>query len=125
MPIILGKVYATWCGYCQQLAPEWSKLKKSLKNIKFVELEEKQINKKHQFEVKNSTSLNLINNKPQLEVNGYPTIFKIQPNQKIEYYNGERTANAIKSWVLPINNTKRKRSYRNKTYRRNPFFLGK
>ena len=121
MPIILGKVYATWCGYCQQLAPEWSKLKKSLKNIHIIDIEEKQINKKNQFEAKYAKSLNLINNNPQLEVNGYPTIFKIHPNRKIEYYNGPRTAQAIKQWVLPRNKTVRsKRSFnnRNKTYRR-------
>jgi thiol-disulfide isomerase/thioredoxin len=119
MPIILGKVYATWCGYCQQLAPEWSKLKKTLKNIKFVDIEENQTNKKDQFESNHAKSLNLINNKPQLEVNGYPTIFKIHPNKKIEYYTGIRTAGEMKKWVLPKKNTKsKKRSYRNKTYRR-------
>ena len=119
MPIILGKVYATWCGYCQQLAPEWSKLKKILKTIQFVDIEEKQTNKKQQFEAKHAKSLNLINNNPQLEVNGYPTIFKIQPNKKIEYYTGTRTAQAIKQWVLPRNKTiRKKRSFNNKTYRR-------
>lgn len=119
MPIILGKVYATWCGYCQQLAPEWAKLKKSLKTVQFVDIEEKQINKKHQFESKYAKSLNLINNNPQLEVNGYPTIFKIHPNRKIEYYTGPRTAQAIKHWVLPRNKTNRHNmSFKNKTYRR-------
>jgi thiol-disulfide isomerase/thioredoxin len=117
MPVIVGKVYATWCGYCQQLAPEWSKLKKSMKNVQFVEIEEKQTNKKVQFERKHAKHLNLVNGKPQLEVNGYPTIFKIHPNRKIEYYNGPRTANAMKHLVLPKNNTKRKRTHRNKTYK--------
>ena len=124
MPIILGKVHATWCGYCQQLAPEWSKLKKILKNVEFVDIEEKETNKKQQFESKNAKSLNLINNKPQLEVNGYPTIFKIHPNRKIEYYTGARTAHAIKQWVLPRNKTIRKKpSYRNKTHRRRHRFF--
>jgi len=121
MPIILGKVHATWCGYCQQLAPEWSKLKKILKNIQFVDIEEKQINKKQQFETKHAKSLNLINGNPQLEVNGYPTIFKIHPNRKIEYYTGPRTAQAIKHWVLPRNKSIRKKKVfnnKNKTYRR-------
>ena len=124
MPIIVGKVYATWCGYCQQLAPEWSKLKKILKNVEFVDIEEKQVNKKQQFESKYAKSLNLINNKPQLEINGYPTIFKIHPNRKIEYYTGARTAPAIKQWVLPRNKTIRKKpAYRNKTHRRRHRFF--
>lgn len=117
MPTILGKVYASWCGYCQQLAPEWSKLKKSVKNIQFVEIEEKQMNKKNDFETKYAKYLNTINGKPQLEVNGYPTIFKIHPNKKIEYYNGPRTAEAMKKWISPKNKTKRRRTYKNKTYR--------
>ena len=118
MTIIVGKVYANWCGYCKQLAPEWSKLKKSLKRVQFVEIEEKQINKKQHFESKYAKYLNSINNKPQLEVNGYPTIFKIHPNRKIEYYNGPRIASAMKKWIFPKNKTKRHRTYRNKTYRR-------
>jgi thiol-disulfide isomerase/thioredoxin len=124
MPIILGKVHATWCGYCQQLAPEWSKLKTSLKNIQFVDIEEKETNKKQQFETKHAKSLNLINGNPQLEVNGYPTIFKMRPNRKIEYYTGPRTAQAIKHWVLPRNKSIRKKrmfNNRNKTYRRRLF----
>lgn len=118
--IIVGKVYATWCGYCQQLQPEWTKLKKSIHHkIQFVDIEEKQIGKKAGFEKKYAKSLNPINDVPQLEVNGYPTIFKIRPNQKIEYYTGPRTAEAMKNWVLPSNNTRKGRDQRkNKTFRR-------
>ena len=30
--ILIGKVYANWCGHCQHLKPEWLKMKKELKS---------------------------------------------------------------------------------------------
>jgi thiol-disulfide isomerase/thioredoxin len=91
-PIIVGKVYADWCGYCTELIPEWRKLKSLLpNNVTFVQIEDSQKLKREKFEKKHGP----------LVVNGFPTIFKIHPGQKIEYYtSGARTAEAIKAWVL-------------------------
>jgi thiol-disulfide isomerase/thioredoxin len=30
--IIIGLVYANWCGHCKTLAPEWKKLTNTLKS---------------------------------------------------------------------------------------------
>jgi len=106
-PVILGKVYANWCGYCKQLKPEWAKLKKMLPKTQFVEIEEKQTNKRARLEKKHNLQLN---------VSGYPTIFKIQNNQ-IYYYTGpNRTAQAIKAWAFPYSSyTRKNKSKKNRT----------
>jgi thiol-disulfide isomerase/thioredoxin len=105
-PIIVGKVYANWCGHCQILKPEWKKLKRSIPvgRVEFIEIEESESAKRANFEKKIKTTLN---------VNGYPTIFKIHKNKQVEYYTGPRTADEMRKWVLtskkPVKNTTIKR----------------
>lgn len=95
--VIIGKVYADWCGHCQTLKPEWKKMKTHVKmknrkhNVVFTEIEEKQIDTKlrkleEQHRVK-------------VEANGYPTLFKISDG-KVTYYSGNRTSDAMSNWVL-------------------------
>jgi thiol-disulfide isomerase/thioredoxin len=120
MKTIIGKIYANWCGHCKTLKPQWNSMKKMIhnKNIKFVEIEEQQENKLNQFK----------NQYPSLQINGYPTIFKIYPNKKIEYYNENRMANDMKNWALTNvrQNTNTKRKFRknrhSKTIKNNTYF---
>lgn len=93
--IIIGKVYANWCGHCQHLKPEWSKMKNELRSKKmekncmfeFVEIEENELDSyKERF--------------PQLNVSGYPTIFKNNGDDQLEYYNGDRTSSEMSNWAL-------------------------
>lgn len=117
MKIIIGKVYANWCGHCQSLNPEWDKMKLLLRknpNIQFVEIEEMQKQKFNNFKKKF----------PQLEVNGYPTIFKINNKKNIEYYTGNRIMMDMKKWAIEKNKGSTKKMFRNnknikknKTYR--------
>jgi thiol-disulfide isomerase/thioredoxin len=105
MKTIIGKVYANWCGHCQSLKPEWSKLKLLLKknpNIQFVEIEEAQTNKLNNFKKRF----------PQLEINGYPTIFKITKKKQIDYYTGNRISMDMKKWVNEKNNRSTKKIFR-------------
>ena len=92
MKTIVGKVYANWCGHCQQLKPEWDTMKSLVKNkdIEIVEFEENENEKLDEFKKKY----------PGLKINGYPTIFKILPNKQIEYYTGNRTSHDMEKWVL-------------------------
>lgn len=95
--IIVGKVYADWCGHCQMLKPEWAKMKKHMHSIKgnkrilFVEVEEKQIESKlRQLEKDQNVTI---------QTDGYPTLFKID-NGKVQYYNGDRQSSAMTNWYL-------------------------
>jgi thiol-disulfide isomerase/thioredoxin len=90
---IIGKIYANWCGHCQQLKPEWSKMKTNLKqnaHLQIIEIEESQNELLTEFKSKH----------PNLQINGYPTIFKIHSNGAIEYYSGDRKANEMQKWAL-------------------------
>ena len=95
--IIVGKVYADWCGHCKALKPEWKQMKsrinqtKGRKNIVYSEIEANQINTK----LKKLQKENNI----QLKVEGYPTLFRIE-NGKVDYYNGNREAKQMAEWYL-------------------------
>lgn len=97
--VIVGKIYANWCGHCTALAPEWEKMKTQLKSkhssIVFEEIEQSE----------EAIKLNRVNrlyrNRTSKQVamqDGYPTIFKIVKG-KLSYYNGPRTADALVKWV--------------------------
>ena len=96
MRTIVGKIYANWCGHCQSLKPEWDTMKSTIKNgsnIQFIEIEEGEVNKLERFKQQF----------PNLEVNGYPTIFKIHPTRSIEYYNGARLSYDMEKWATSNN----------------------
>lgn len=114
MKTIVGKIYANWCGHCQSLKPEWQMMRSTIKNgsnIQFIEIEEGQINKLERFKKQF----------PNLEVNGYPTIFKIHPNRSIEYYNGARLAYDMKKWATNNNQIKKANKTNKKTAKRKTF----
>lgn len=95
--IVVGKVYANWCGHCQALKPEWQKMKQHISKKKgkthvvFVEIEESEIN----------TKLNKLNQDHNVivQANGYPTLFRIEGG-KVEYYGGTRQSNQMSQWFL-------------------------
>jgi thiol-disulfide isomerase/thioredoxin len=95
--IVVGKVYADWCGHCQSLKPEWAKMKhkihkkKGKHHIVYEEVEEKEIDTKLK-RIKNEQKVNI-------EANGYPTLFRIS-NGKVDYYNGNRQSDAMADWYL-------------------------
>jgi len=95
-PITVGLVYAEWCGHCQALKPIWKQLKQSLStNPKFniFELEDSDVNKESKLK-----SVSKKTHGGSIQVNGFPTLFKIL-NGKVEYYNGERTLDALLKWA--------------------------
>lgn len=99
---IIGLVYASWCGHCQQLKPEWEKMKTSVSSKQeIIEIEESEKERLEKFKQMN----------PSLEINGYPTIFKIHSDGRVEYFDGPRDAVHLKKWasITPKHMTFRKK----------------
>lgn len=95
--IIVGKIYANWCGHCQALKPEWAKMRKLIKRkdrgkkIQFVEIEESQMaDKLPKFQQKHNV---------KVEANGFPSLFRLA-NGKVDYYQGNRSAYPMAEWFL-------------------------
>jgi len=107
--LIIGKIYADWCGHCVALMSEWKKLKETMKhkriddtNVIFKEIGDTKENKKKGLAVdaliENFNKKNRVNLEPIKIDGGFPTIFKIY-NGKLEYYKGERNAESILKWA--------------------------
>ena len=98
--VIVGKIYADWCGYCQMMQDDWDNLKRDLgenKKIEFVD----DIEQKNETDRVNDVNEKYLKKSPlKLSLQGgYPTIFKIK-NGKISYFNGERRYDVMKRWFL-------------------------
>jgi hypothetical protein len=99
-PVIIGLVYANWCGHCQSLKPEWETMKQNMMSspsyrngsYKFIEIEDSDNAKEAKISNINSR---LIGSK--LTANGYPTIFKVRGG-KLEYFQGGRTSSELEKW---------------------------
>lgn len=106
---IIGLVHAEWCGHCQELKPKWDVMRTRLQKTPSIEIKE--------VEVSDTIGLsNLKETHPSLEINGYPTIFKINrvgKDDSIQYYEGAREVDSLVKWAkspTPTNTI-----FRNKT----------
>jgi len=105
--LLIGKIYADWCGHCRMLKPEWNKLKYNIKQkngshgyqIHYIEIE--QSAEQSKVDEVNKKYLHATDKKLALQ-GGYPTIFKIM-NGHLEYYSGPRKAEAMQKWFLHHN----------------------
>jgi len=114
---VFGKVYAEWCGACQNLQPKWVEMLDKLKGDEWKTLpqdKKEQEMKKSIFIDKNGTILEIIqiqdsdydsykSHRPELsslEATGYPTIFRKIEDSPIEYYKGDRSPEDMISWAL-------------------------
>ena len=69
---IVCKIYANWCGHCQNLKPVWAELKNLMhtdKNVTMIEIEESEMKEK-MGKLRNIC-------KKDIDVRGFPTIVKI------------------------------------------------
>ncbi len=95
--IVVGKLYMVGCGHCDALVQPWNKMKKNV---------EKKVMVAGDIEAAETGKLAELNKKhgSNVEVQGgYPTIYKIKPDGKVEYYNGERTAKELIRWATNKN----------------------
>ena len=110
--IVVGQIYADWCGHCKSLKSEWKKMKNMIKmgrgrNLKnavfeFVEIGDTPKNQQKgitiEYLLENFNANRFPNGDQQLAIDsGFPTLFKIC-NKKLEYYSGNRTAKEMFSW---------------------------
>ena len=120
-PLVIGLIYAKWCGHCQALEPEWKSMKQNMLNKNSVsshqilEIEDSDPDKDAKLEGINKTV-----HSGKIQANGYPTIFK-NVGGKLEYYEGGRTAVEMEKWFL--GKTAENRPDHQKTWR-NYFFGG-
>ena len=107
----VGKVYAKWCGACKVLTPNWKTMKEMVGGkVNVVEFETDEDKASfEQFQQKNNV---------HIQVNGFPTLFKLtggnennQPN--VTYYEGARDVDKLKTWALGSEQSGGKRKKRN------------
>jgi thiol-disulfide isomerase/thioredoxin len=113
--IIIGKIYADWCKYCQILKPEWEKMKIKLRRnmgrtLKNAEFEIVEMGDTSENQMRNITVDQLVNdfNKKHfpegdksIQLDGYPTIFRIT-KKNIEYYKDEKDSEKLYKWATKI-----------------------
>jgi thiol-disulfide isomerase/thioredoxin len=105
--VVVGKIFANWCGHCQSLLPEWKKLVHEIKtkmktnrksHTKYVVVEIEQQHQDAGIQRVNSTYLKNSGHTLALQ-GGYPTLFKITDGT-LEYYNGPRTYLEMLDWYM-------------------------
>lgn len=97
--MVVGKIYATWCGHCVALEPKWKRMTNQLrknKNVVIAEIESETM----ESDLASLNNNHLPNSDHKVELNGgYPTIFKIVDG-KVSYYEGPREVKPMLKWAL-------------------------
>lgn len=96
---IIGRIYSKTCIHCIAMEQAWKKLDKMIQqhggNIEMKNVEASEMGQ--QLSELNQRFLG--GSDKQVEIQGgFPTLFKIK-NKEVEYYGGERTAEAMFDWA--------------------------
>jgi len=110
--LVIGKIFADWCGHCVALKPEWAKMKRDIaaamgRHFKNVRIEFREIGDTPHNKAKGLTVDGMIEkfngrhmskSSEKLALDGgYPTLFKFHKG-KLEYYKGSRDAKSMFQW---------------------------
>lgn len=97
---VIGRIYSKTCVHCVAMEGAWKQLHKMIKqrggNIVMKDMEAGKMGQ--QLPQMNKQFLGGSDQRVELQ-GGFPTLFKIK-NSKVEYYGGERTADAMFNWAL-------------------------
>ena len=103
--LVLGKIYAEWCGHCKDLAPKWTVIEKELpkrfpSNSKPLVYKVEESNMNDSELGLETMNLYLANSSEKVALQGgYPTIFKIV-NGQVSYFDGPREIGPIITWAM-------------------------
>lgn len=99
--VVLILFYATWCGHCKEMKPEWDKMNNSPpKGVTLGEVESEEMN-------------NYIKSPNEGELRGYPTLRLYSNNRMLKEYDGERSYNHIYKFVEDYLKKHKKKSKNN------------
>jgi thiol-disulfide isomerase/thioredoxin len=121
--LVVGKIYADWCGHCKNLTPKWKIFgsvlsKKFPANKKPIIYEIEETNMNDEAEGLDSLTKYLADPTEKVSVNGgYPTIFKIVDG-KISYYEGPREVGPMIKWTMDGLKVHSNKKHTNKKNRR-------
>lgn len=105
--VVVGKIYADWCGHCQSLLPEWKKLDENIQHrmakypnshTKYVVVAIEQKQQDEGIRKVNETYMKNTGRTLALQ-GGFPTLFKITDGT-LEYYDGPRTYLEMLRWYM-------------------------
>lgn len=90
---VVGKIYANWCGHCQNLIPTWNELKQKLGggNYQFVEVEQQEIDTTNKLA---QLRKRIKGGDKNIKYEGFPSLFKIKGG-KVSYYSGDRSLESL------------------------------
>ena len=105
MRFLIGKLYMETCPHCVELEPVWKLMKdridqnaKNHPKVEIIYIEEEangmdeKLKKYHQ---------NYFNGESKIQVpKGYPTLFFGIPEKKVDYYEGDRSLDALENWYM-------------------------
>jgi len=91
-------IHAAWCGHCQELMDPAGDGKSIWKEAKTLIGDKCQV--KEYEESTDKEKIEALQKEKGVTVNGYPTIFKIDKNEKVTYFTGDRTADEIYNFAV-------------------------
>lgn len=123
--LVFGKLHASWCGHCKDLAEIWpeivSRIEAKVDNVLIISIESEVMD----AEVAKINDALVSKSSPKLALQeGYPTIFKIV-HGRVQYYNGPREVDPMVAWAVGTSKTrsiskkrKDRRAYRTRKHGR-------